>query len=175
MHEEDGEILILGGGDGYVAETALSINPKLKITIVELDYEVVNHAKNFLNQKVFENKNITLVVGDASNYLLNMKNLDNAHYDGIICDLTDNPIGTKKSERSYRKFYEEILSSAENLIKKGGWISAQAGASKVISKYLDSSKILEELLVEHFDKVTRKDIMIPSFSEDNCFLYGRKK
>ena len=33
MSEDDKEILILGGGDGYVAETALKINPKLKISL----------------------------------------------------------------------------------------------------------------------------------------------
>lgn len=175
LSEEDREILILGGGDGYVAETALKINPKLKITVVELDYEVVNYAKKFLGHKIFEHPNVTLVVGDALNYLANSKQVGNTLVDGVVCDLTDNPIGTKKSERSYRNFYEEILIGARHVIKEGGWISAQAGASQVIDKYLDSAKILQEMMEEHFVDIKRKDIMIPSFSEENCFLYGRKK
>jgi spermidine synthase len=175
MSENDREILILGGGDGYVAETALKLNPKLKITIVELDYEVVNHAKKFLGQKIFDHPNVTLVVGDALNYLINSRQVGNTLVDGVICDLTDNPIGTKKSERSYRKFYDEVLSGSKLIIKKGGWISAQAGASQVTDKYLNSAGILEEMLQEYFVDIKRKDIMIPSFSEENCFIYGRKK
>lgn len=171
---KDEHILVLGGGDGYVAETALKINPNVKLTVVDLDPEVVNYAKKHLGQKVFSDKSVHLNVGDAVTYMETMIARGGIKFDGIVSDLTDNPIGRGETKREMTEFYRKIFSLSKQLLKDDGWFSAQAGASKVVRKYVDSAKILTDILQKEFGAVERRDVLIPSFSEKNAFLYARK-
>jgi hypothetical protein len=51
----------------------------------------------------------------------------------------------------------------------------QAGASKVTDKHIDMTVILKKILsASKFKGIYRKDVMIPSFGEENAFLFGRK-
>lgn len=172
LRKEDSRLLILGGGDGYVAERALELNPSLAITIVDLDVEVVHAARIHLGQRVFDHANVTLHIGDALQYL----KTDKDHlYDGVIFDLTDNP--TLELEDSYesdfRVFYEKLIPLAKKHLRQGGWISVQSGASRVSSEFLDTATIMTELVSRNFSEFTRKDVLIPSFGEENCFIDAR--
>ncbi len=170
LDSNDRNILILGGGDGYVAEMALKINPKIKITVVDLDRDVVELSKKHLGQKVFDDKRVKLIVGDALQYMkANARNGNK--FDGIVSDLTDNPVGTKGEKEGQIKFYKEIIDLSSKNLKKGGWMSFQAGASVVVKKYMDSAKLLTDLLLKKFSEVDRRDVQIPSFSEKNAFLF----
>jgi len=175
LSKDDARLLILGGGDGYVAQAALAINPHLKITIVDLDPEVIAHARKYLGQKVFDHKNVTLNVGDALTYMRTAIERGDVVFDGIVSDLTDNPIGGGDKKKGMIKFYTEVFDLSSRMLKSGGWISVQAGASKVVRKYVDSAKFLRKLIEERFYDIERRDVMIPSFSEKNAFLYGRKR
>ncbi len=173
MTPKDKKILILGGGDGYVAETILKKNRNAQITIVDLDQQVIDCAKKHLNQRVFEKKNVNLVVGDALNYMDTLID-KKEQFDGIISDLTDNPVGGGDTEEKFKTFYKKVLKRAHTLLKDEGWFSAQGGASKVVSTYLDSAELLSGLIEKEFGSVERKDVSIPSFSEKNAFLYSQK-
>lgn len=175
LKPSDKKILILGGGDGYVAETALKINPELEITVVDLDSEVVHFAKKYLNQKVFDRKNVKLNIGDALSFMRTQAELGNIHFDGVISDLTDNPIGGGNAKKELAKFYTEVFSLAKSVMKEGAWLSAQAGASKVCRKYIDSFKIMKPILDKEFGTSERSDVLIPSFSEQNAFLHTKKR
>ncbi|MBI5133822.1 MAG: adenosylmethionine decarboxylase [Candidatus Taylorbacteria bacterium] len=175
MLPKDRNILVLGGGDGYVAETALKMNPGAKITVVDLDPEVVNYAKKHLGQRIFSHPNVNLNIGDAVSYMETLLARGGEKFDGIVSDLTDNPIGRGDTKKEMKKFYSKIFSLSKTLLKEGGWFSAQAGASKVVRKYVDSAKILTTLAEEEFGNVERRDVLIPSFSEKNAFLYSTKE
>lgn len=170
----DRHIIILGGGDGYVAKMALKMNPKLKITIIDLDAEVVFLAKKYLNQKVFSHPNVTLNIGDAMNYLKMYASKHEEKVDGIVSDLTDNPIGSKGAKSKMNEFYEEIFRLSKEILKPAGWISAQAGAATVVPKYIDVAKITENKFKKVFGNFNRKDVLIPSFGEKNSFIWARK-
>ena len=172
---EDKKILILGGGDGYVAQTAISINPNVEIYLIDLDLEVVNFAKNYLDQKIFEHPQIHLSIGDAVAHMKALISNGKNDFDGIISDLTDNPIGSGKTRKNHDLFYKEIFSLSHQLLKPEGWISVQAGASKTIKKYIDSAKMLTKLMEKEFGNVSRKDVFVPSFGENNAFLYSVNK
>jgi len=176
IKKSDRNILILGGGDGYVAEMALKLNPNLKIRVVDLDVEVVNGSKKYLGQKAFSNKRVKLFIEDALHHLKVLIKRNRIRLDGIIFDLTDEPIRKKDKDAkaSFVKFYGELIDVSHQALRKGGWISLQAGASKVIPKYNNAVAVLEKLLKNKFKKVERTDIMIPSFGEKNAFLFGRK-
>lgn len=172
LRKADKKILILGGGDGYVAEMALRINPSLKIKVIELDVEVVKGCEKYLEQKIFKDPRVQLYIEDAFHYLKNTIN-KNGKFDGIICDLTDEPI-RKRDQKDFRKFYKEVISLSEDALNDNGWISLQAGASRVTPEHMDAVSILEKILKKSFKDISRKDEMIPSFGEKNAFLYARK-
>jgi len=174
LSEKDKHILILGGGDGYVAQMALDINPNVKITIVDLDIEVIKTCQKNLNQKVFAHPNVRLVVGDAFHFMKTYEKLHEEKFDGIICDLTDNPVGGNGNEEKFKDFYSKIFKFSKSILKDSGWISVQAGSSESIEKYVHSAKILFNLLTENFKNVSKEDILIPSFGEDCAFLFGKK-
>jgi spermidine synthase len=135
----------------------------------------VNYAKKHLDQKIFSNSNVFLNIGDAITYMETLITTGVESFDGIVSDLTDNPIGRGDTKKEMVEFYTKIFSLSDRLLKPGGWFSAQAGASKVVRKYVDSAKLLTKLMEGEFGEVERRDVMIPSFSEKNCFLYSTKK
>ncbi len=173
LKSTDKRIIILGGGDGYVAEMALKMNPKLKITIIDLDSEVVYLSKKYLHQKVFSHPNVVLNIGDALNYLKVYADKRGEKVDGIISDLTDNPVGGAGTKRKISEFYETVFQLSKEVLKPGGWISAQAGAASVVPKYIDAAKITENKFKKVFGNFTRKDVMIPSFGEKNSFIWAK--
>lgn len=167
----DKNLLILGGGDGYVAEMALEKNSKINVDLVDLDVEVVRSAEKFLGQKIFKHKNINLFIGDAVYF---MKEGDK-EYDGIVCDLTDAPIGTKKEAEEFKNFFEKILTLAHRRLKKNGWISIQGGASCTADGFVDEVEIIEKILSKYFNGIIRSDVFIPSYGESCAFLLASKK
>lgn len=91
LNSGDRRLLIIGGGDGYIAATAMHLNPSLEeITVVDLDGEVVNACRAHLHQTIFDHAGVNLVVQDA---LQLMEQHEKGGYDGIICDLTASPVG----------------------------------------------------------------------------------
>lgn len=176
LTKKDKNILILGGGDGYAAETALKINPKLSIRVIDLDTEVVKGCEKYLGQKVFENKQVKLFIEDALHHLRVLVKRNKIKIDGIVFDLTDEPVRKKDKDAkaSFAKFYKELIDISHKALKKNGWISLQAGASKVIPKYNNAADSLEKLLQKKFKKIERSDLMIPSFGEKNAFLFAKK-
>lgn len=170
---KDKKILILGGGDGFVAEEALRINPNLDVKIVDLDAEVVNSCKNFLGQKIFNNPKVQVYIEDVFYFLKITADKINGKINGIVCDLTDAPIG-RHNKKEFENFYLDIVRLSFKKLSKGGWISVQAGASKNMPQYIDAVGIIRNILQKSFKKVQRSDVFIPSYGEDCAFLFGKK-
>ncbi|MBP9760400.1 MAG: adenosylmethionine decarboxylase [Candidatus Pacebacteria bacterium] len=170
LQGSDSEIIILGGGDGYVAQLAIAKNPSLKVTIIDLDIEVVELAKHHLGQTIFSHPNVTLHIGDALQYL---KTLEGNLVDGFVIDLTDNPLMSLEDTytEDYTHFFSHIFVAVKKYLKQGGWVCMQAGASTVEGTYLDTAQVLYELAQHHFSQVERKDVLVPSFGEENCFVF----
>jgi spermidine synthase len=173
LKKTDKKILILGGGDGYVAQTALQKNSDLNVKIVDLDLAVVKSCRINMDQKIFDDSRVNLSVEDAFHYLKNTVDKVNGKFNGIICDLTDAPIG-RRNKRDFERFYSELIKLSSDHLKTGGWISVQAGASKNTPYYIDAVGIIEKLLKKYFKNTKRSDIFIPSYGESCAFLFGRK-
>lgn len=170
LSASDRNILILGGGDGYAAAQALQINPALNVTVVELDGAVVAAAREHLDQTVFEDSRINLVVEDAFTFL---PRVGAAVFDGIVCDLTDFPVGYDQEHGA--EFYGRIFFASGAALKPGGWIAVYAGATDLL---LDvGGRVVERLrglLEESFGKVASTEVLVPSFGEPCCFLFGER-
>jgi len=171
LKKTDKNILILGGGDGYVAQMALQNNPNLNINIIDLDIEVIHSVKKFLNQTVFDNKKVNLSIGDAMHFL----KIEDQMYDGVICDLTDTPIGTDKEALKFKKFFEKVLELSKKRLRSGGWISVQSGASCTAEGFIDEAAIIDKILNNNFADIIRSDVFIPSYGESSAFLFGKKE
>lgn len=170
LRQSDRNILILGGGDGFIAETALDQNPNLQVIMIDLDPAVIQGAQLALGQKVFGDPRLNLVIGDAVQFLKS----DTAIYDGIVCDLTDTPIGTNSEREKFEAFFQEVIGSSKERLDKDGWISIQAGATIATEKFIDEADIVGIILTEHFGHVSKADVHIPSYGETCSFLHASK-
>ncbi len=169
----DQNILILGGGDGYVAARLIAENPstKINVDVVDLDVEVIKACERYFGQDVFRNKQVHLHIGDALHFLKTTKN----KYDGIICDLTDNPIGTKKEVAGFNDFFEKVISFSKEALNNDGWIGVQGGASKVTKDFINEVEVVRNVLEKNkFKNISQSDVYIPSYGEDSAFLFAEK-
>lgn len=168
LRETDRNLLVLGGGDGYLSQTALDKNEKLDITIADLDAEVVRGVRTALNQKVFDDPRVKLVIGDAVQFLKTTKK----KYDGIICDLTDAPIGTNKEKKEFETFFNKIISLSKEKLHQDGWMSIQGGATATTNSFIDESAIIEKILQKNFSQVSKSSVVVPSYGEPCAFLFA---
>ena len=99
------KILIVGGGDGAIAEELFKYKLINNVDLVDIDKEVVNLSKKYLikiNKNSLKSKRINIFYEDAFHYIKNTNN----KYDVIIADRPD-PVGAGKILFNI-KFYENI-------------------------------------------------------------------
>ena len=175
MRPEDSRLIILGGGDGYVAQEALERNPDIVIELVELDPEIIHCAKEHLGQNVFENPHVKLKIGDGLAYIKEKVEQSEDEYDGLVCDFTGEPI-TEKEKKEFVDFFTKVIGLSYDVVRDGGWVAFQSGDSDVdLAKYVDTVGLMEKMMKEKFTDVSRKDVMIPSYGERDGFIFGWKK
>tara|TARA_B100000886_G_C20396498_1_gene480596 strand:- start:466 stop:1290 length:825 start_codon:yes stop_codon:yes gene_type:complete len=123
-------ILIIGGGDGAVAEEVLKYNHTKSIDLVDIDKKVVDLSKKYftkINKNSLINKKVNLFYEDAFNFIDNNQNL----YDLVIADRPD-PIGAGKS--LFRSnFYKKI----NNIISDNSIAIFQSGVPFLQKKELN--------------------------------------
>ncbi len=128
------EVLIIGGGDGAVAEEVLKYNFINKIDLVDIDEEVIKLSKKFfkkINKNSLIDKRVKLYYEDAFDFIANT----NKKYDLVIADRPD-PVGAGKSLFKY-KFYKninKILSSKGIAIFQSGVTFLQESETKKVIK-----------------------------------------
>lgn len=168
----DRRLLIIGGGDGYIAATAMHLNPSLaEITVVDLDGEVANACRSHLHQTIFDHVGVNLVVQDALQF---MEQHEKGAYDGIICDLTASPVGYRRSGE-LRGFYRRVFNLSAAVLKENGWFSMYAGSvGACLSDVEPVVDMLTGLLKGNFQDVVCREEYIPCFSESSNFLYGSR-
>ncbi|MBI5137872.1 MAG: polyamine aminopropyltransferase [Nitrospirae bacterium] len=96
-HPDPRRVLIVGAGDGGMAEEALKHNTVTELVMVELDEQVVTFSKEHLaeiHRGAFDDPRMKLVIGDGFDYV--MRAADRGErFDVVILDLTD-PIGPSR-------------------------------------------------------------------------------
>ena len=113
-------VLIVGGGDGAVAEEALKYNFIKNIDLVDIDKEVVDLSKKYfkkINKNSLSNKKVNLYYEDALKFIEKTNNT----YDLVIADRPD-PIGAAKTLYK-KKFYKLV----ENIMSKNSIAIFQSG------------------------------------------------
>jgi spermidine synthase len=168
LRPTDRELLILGSGDGYIAERALAQNPDVRVTMVEIDSAVIATARDWLGQEVFADPRLELIEDDVFAWLPQVRE---RKFDGLICDLTDFPLG--QDQESLRAFYQDIFFRVDAVLNERGWISIYAGVKGAV---LASSEgvvmFMQQLVRQNFATVDTCEAFVPSFCEPCCFVYG---
>lgn len=115
------QVLIIGGGDGGAAEEVLKHPSVERVTLVELDPEVIVASKKHLQQVhrgVFDHPKLSVFCEDGLQFIAN----DQGRYDHIVLDLPD-PLGP--AELLYE---EDFLRNCKKLLNPGGTLNIHTGS-----------------------------------------------
>ncbi|MFQ5508673.1 MAG: polyamine aminopropyltransferase [Leptospirillia bacterium] len=96
-HPHPERVLVIGAGDGGMAEEVLKHNTVRQVVMVEIDAEVVDIAREYLGEihrGSFDDPRLTLHIMDGYRYVTEAA-ARGEHFDAIILDLTD-PIGPSR-------------------------------------------------------------------------------
>lgn len=120
-------VLVIGGGDGGTVREILRHEGVEKVTMVEIDAEVINSCKEFLPNiaAAFDNPKLELLVDDGIAFA---KNAAPNTYDLIIVDGSD-PVGPAEGLFSV-SFYQNCFAA----LKEGGILVAQGESPKFNEK-----------------------------------------
>lgn len=162
-HPNPENVLILGGGEGATVRELLKHKTVKKITMVDIDGEVIDFCKKYLHswhQGAFDDKRCRLVVGDAKKFI----ETQNEKFDIIISDLPS-PIEGGPAYQLYTiEFYHDLLKRLE----KNGVFVMQAGSGNLLQ--IELHQVLFATLKQIFKNVRPCYAYVPSFDVPWAFL-----
>ncbi|WP_299885629.1 polyamine aminopropyltransferase [uncultured Lacinutrix sp.] len=130
LSAENKNILILGGGDGCIAREVFKYNEVEKITLVDLDKEMINLGKSHevftkLNKNAMNNPKLKTITQDAFTFLEKTKET----YDVIFIDLPD-PNNVDLNKLYSKEFYR----LCKNRLAQKGILITQSGSPYYATK-----------------------------------------
>ncbi len=127
LHGNAKNILVIGGGDGGTVREILRHSNVEKVTMVEIDGEVIKACKEHLPQIAasFDDPKLELIVDDGIAFI---KNAKPDTYDIILVDGSD-PVGPAEG-----LFSVEFYKNCYNALKKDGILVAQGESPKFNEK-----------------------------------------
>lgn len=156
-----GNVLILGGGDGGLLNFILRYNPE-KVTLVEIDEEVIKVSKKYLSKvcgNAFKDKRVNLLIQDALKYLESTRE----KFDVLLYDLTMHPESFIKVDRE--TFLNNVFKNISRVLNNNGIATFQVG-----SEYDKLTlKLVQKLLSKHFKKVNYSLHFLKSYCEHWVF------
>lgn len=166
-HREN--ILVLGGGDGLAAREILKYKDVKNITVVDLDRDMTDLAKNNrivkeLNEGSFFNSKVHIINEDAFKYVENA----NEYFDVIIVDLPD-PNNSSLARLYSREFYKLVR---KKLAKEGLLVTQST------SPYFSSEAywcVKETLKAAGYKHISPYHVYVPSFGDWGFMLASNVK
>lgn len=131
-HPNPKRVLIIGGGDGGALRRVLEY-PVEKVTMVEIDGEVVRVSREFLPEisgDAFEDPRAELIIGDGVQYLRE----NTEHFDVICIDSTD-PVGP-----AVDLFNHEFYLNVRRALGDNGIMVTQSGSPLVMLGELHTTR-----------------------------------
>ena len=119
------EVLVLGGGDGLAVREILRYDDVRRITLVDLDPEVIRLAREHprlvdLNQGALNDPRVHVVTADAFTWL---RDAEPGRYDVIVADLPD-----PDSTATAKLYSVEFYALTTRVLADGGRMVVQAGS-----------------------------------------------
>lgn len=113
-------ILVIGGGDGGIIKQILKHHEVEKITLVEIDEQVIEISKKFLpsiSDNAFDNPRVNVVIGDGVEWVKTTEE----KYDIIIVDRPES------SGPAVSLYSPEFYKNCKNKLNERGILVAQTG------------------------------------------------
>ena len=151
--------LILGGGEGATLRELLRVPSMRKVTMVDIDGEVVEVCRKYLPEwsaGAFENARAEVVIADAKAYVENSRE----HFDVIVGDLTEPLSDSPSYELHTREFYTRIR---ERLTPQGAY-ALQASTAGPHNCSLHAQMIATLRAV--FPRVAPYSVYVPAFDSE---------
>jgi len=160
-------VLVIGGGDGGTVREILRHESIEKVTMVEIDNEVIKSCKEFLPEiaAAFDNPKLELIVDDGIAFV---KSAKQDFYDLIIVDGSD-PVGPAEG-----LFSKEFYTNCYNALKKDGILVAQGESPKFNEKaFAELNHTLQGIFGK--DKAPISLFFVPTYPTGMwSFQYGIK-
>ncbi len=133
-NEEARSVLVIGGGDGGIIREACKHRNLERITLVEIDPEVVNLCQRYmpeLSDGAFNDPRVELVIADATKFVKECRD----KYDVIISDCTD-PV-----EFGSPLFGAEFMADCKKLLTRNGIFVSQNGVPFLQSEEIEATYV----------------------------------
>lgn len=159
-------ILLAGGGEGASAREILRHRSVKKLTMVDLDKELVDLCIKFLpkmNTGVFEDQRLEIKFMDIFEYLRNSEDI----FDVIIFDLPDSTEGSPVDQLYTLSFYQ----MAYEKLAPNGILVTQSGPTSFLN-YSEIFPAIHNTINQIFHNVTSLSASIPSFGDTWGFTIG---
>ncbi len=156
-HADPKSVFIGGGGEGTTLREVLAHRSVQKVTMIDLDKEVVDLCRRFLpqhHQGSFEDPRVKLLHQDARGYLAETDET----YDVIVLDLVDPMEGGSAYLLYTREFYE----TASQRLNPGGILVTQSGPAGLIN-YTECFTPIAQTLSGLFPEIRPYTVYVPSF------------
>ena len=156
-HPEPKEVFIGGGGEGGTLREALAHKSVERVTMVDLDPEVVELCRKYLpnhHRGSFDDPRTNLLHEDARGYLQTTSDF----YDVIILDLVD-PLEGGTAALLYT---QEFYAIAKARLNPGGVLVTQSGPAGLLS-YTECFTTIFNTLGTIFEHTKAAQVHIPAF------------
>lgn len=156
-------VLILGGGEGATLREALRHPQARRVTMVDIDGEVVDLCKRHLpewSDGAFDDPRARVIVGDALEFLAR----DRDRYGVIISDLTE-PL---EDSPSNPLFCEKVFRNIKARLAPGGVYVLQASTAGFHNMRLHAK--MARSLRPHYRRVVSFYTHVPAFDNDWAFI-----
>ena len=156
-HPDPKEVFIGGGGEGGTLREALAHKSVERVTMVDLDPEVVELCRKYLpnhHRGSFDDPRTTLLHEDARGYLQNTPD----SYDVIILDLVD-PLEGGTAALLYT---QEFYAIAKARLNPSGVLVTQSGPAGLLS-YTECFTTIFNTLGTIFEHTKAAQVHIPAF------------
>ena len=154
---EPKQAFIGGGGEGGTLREVLGHKSVKRVTMVDLDSEVVALCREYLpnhHKGSFDDPRTSLIHQDARSYLQNTSD----YYDVIILDLVD-PLESGTAALLYT---QEFYAIAKARLNPGGVLVTQSGPAGLLN-YTECFTTIFNTLGTVFDHTTATQVHIPAF------------
>ncbi|QUI21685.1 polyamine aminopropyltransferase [Vallitalea pronyensis] len=161
------KVLILGGGDGLAAREILKYGDVEKITLVDLDPEVIDFCRSNplikgLNEASLDNEKLTIVNQDAYKFL----DITDELYNVIIVDLPD------PNNESLNKLYTNVFYRlVYGRLAEGGMVSIQSTSPYYAE---ESYWCIRKTVASEGFFTTGHHVYVPSFGDWGFTLASKK-
>lgn len=163
------DVLILGGGEGACLREALRWRSAERVTMVDIDEQVVAACREYLpehHRGAFDDPRVTLVYGDAVEFL---RAAPDSSLDVVVSDMTD-PVEDGPSTFCFTvEFFTEI----SRVLRPHGVLAVQAGPASPIEVALHA-KVIRTLRAV-FPSVIPYAVDAPCYGRDLGFVIASKQ